>query len=66
MENRRERENPTGLSDAEMDAVTGGAPLSNAAVSSIESPRDPASGLATGKTTRGFTADSFSFGVERE
>lgn len=66
MGNRRERENPTDLSDVEMDAATGGTSLKAAAVKGVKSPRDPASGQATGKASRGFTADSFSFGVERE
>lgn len=66
MGNRRERENPTDLSDMEMDAATGGTSWKEVAVSGVKSPRDPACGQATGKVSRGFTADSFSFGVERE
>ena len=66
MGNQNKRETPTDLSDADMDAASGGYIGEEVIISSIKSPRDPASGLATGKAARGFTADSFSFGVERE
>lgn len=65
MRKLNKNEIPAELSDMDMDAATGGDIGEEVLVSSIKSPRDPASGQATGKT-RGFVADSFSFGVERE
>lgn len=65
MRNLDKNASPADLNDSEMDCAAGGVTLHNVFITNVHSPRDAASGQATGKA-KSFVADSFSFGVERE